>query len=185
MAKDIVMSSFVSNPFSARAHRSFQFCIPDEWYRRSKRRNVTNSSLQPSESTIKQLVALQESDDTADEEGTARFQTAASHISSASAAVRPVSPDWRSSISQARLSSLFDVWKRPVSPTSPHRPGFIPEKKIVSEPRLVEHHSGSSLLTDDEVTEVDQRFDSADFEKMLVREAFNPCRVEILTKALG
>jgi diaphanous 1 len=182
LAKNVVRSSFFSNPFSARARRGFRFCVPDEWYRRSKSRSITTGSLQPSESTIKRNAALREADDEIDEEGTARFQTAASHILSPTVAP-PASPDWRSSISQARLSSLFDVWKRPVSPTSPSPPGVSHKKKVVSEPRLVEQHSGNSLLsTGDEVTEVVQTFNATYFEQMLVRQLFIPYGAAILTE---
>jgi diaphanous 1 len=180
LVKNVIESPIFSNPFSARARRGFRFCVPDEWYRRSKPHSI---SLQPSGSTIKRTVVSREGDYEADEEGTAKFHTAASHISSSTAAAPLAPPDWRSSISQARLSSLFDVWKRPASPTSPSPAGVNHEKKIVSEPKLVEQHSGSSLLsTGNEATEVDQTFNSADFEQMLVRQSFLPYCAVVLTE---
>jgi diaphanous 1 len=161
----ITRSSFIPDPFSVKASRAFRFCVPDEWYRRSKSRDVTHTSLEPSESTIRRLVES----NTEAEEGTARFQTRTSPTSSSIVAARPASPDWRASISQARLSSIFDVWKLSTSPTSSSPANFTGEKKIVSEPRLVEQHSGSGFLSSDEEVEGSQKFNSAEFEQMLVR----------------
>src|SRR5262245_26692997 len=78
----ILQTPFVPNPFAPSAKRGFRFCVPEEWYRRSRSRPVANLSFEPSQSTIRRLAALQESDEEGtddDEEGTARFRTAASH----------------------------------------------------------------------------------------------------------
>jgi hypothetical protein len=84
------------------------------------------------------------------------------------------SPEWRSSLSQNRLSTLFDAWSNNTQSTSPKRVStvFTSERVSVSEPKLVEHHTGSSGAGSGhgnfENSETEEP-DSAEFEQMLVR----------------
>ncbi|KAG6861568.1 hypothetical protein C0995_014864 [Termitomyces sp. Mi166 len=142
LVHNIIMFQFSPNPFTRTAKRIFRVCVPDEWYRRSKSRNVSNTLLEPSESTIRQLAALQESDEEDENEGTAKVGAVpvTSRSSTATAAV------WKGSISSNRLSTLFDGWLRSSSPTSPTRSStFMPteSRKSVSEPRLLQDTTGT------------------------------------------
>jgi diaphanous 1 len=121
---------------------------------------MSTTSFETSELTLKRLGSLEESDGEDEDEGTAKL-----------GAGRPTeTADWRGSFSQNRLSSLFDGWLRPTSPASPHRNSItqpLGNRKSVSEPRLVEHHTGDTMSPDaiNEVTEDDS---SSDFDEMLV-----------------
>lgn len=145
--------------------RSFRICVPDEWYRRSKSRNVSSASLEPSQSTIRRLAALQESDEDEDDEddGTAKL--------SGDNTASPNNPDWRGSISPNRLSTLFDGWLRSPASESTHA-SFTPDnrKSVVSEPRLVEHRTGNALklASNDFSTDDESDLDESAFEDMLV-----------------
>lgn len=96
---------------------SYRFCVPDEWYRRSRTRTLSSGSLTPSEATIRRLADLEESEeedeeDSAEGEGTAKGQAA---VTQSSPTISPgnspgSSGDWRGSFSQARLSTMFEGW---------------------------------------------------------------------------
>jgi diaphanous 1 len=163
---NILQCSYASNPFSSSAKRIFYFCVPEEWYRRSKSRSIANISSEQSQSTAGRLTVLQESDaeGTDDEDGTARFQTAASHMTNTATTLQHPS-DRRGSISQNRLSSLFDGWLT-TSPTSPTRTNasLWHEKKNVSEPKLVQDRAGYHNFDNGN----DQELNVVDFEQMLV-----------------
>jgi diaphanous 1 len=167
-----VVSAPVSpNPFSTRATRKIVFCVPDEWYRRSKSRTTSSSSLEPSEETIRRLVSLQESenedDDDNDGEDTAKLQSRAKATS-----VSIQSPtDWKGSLSQARLSSMFDGWMRPTSPPTSVQTnaGSLDRRKsIVSEPRLVEQHTAGHMVTPESTHDEESDIDVTAFDAMLV-----------------
>ena len=100
---------------------SYRFSVPDEWYRRSRTRTLSSSSLTPSEATIKRLAELQESEENDEEpmegEGTAKAKAATNQSSASSP---PKSGDWRGTFSQTRLSNMFEGWL-PSSPTSATR----------------------------------------------------------------
>jgi diaphanous 1 len=169
LISNIVESPFASNPFCSSARRSFRFCIPDEWFRRSKTRPATSTPLESSETTNKRL-AESEEDRSTDDEGTAKQQKVAqaprSHNDERD------SPDWRSSLSQRRPSNLFDSLLGNSPSVSLKRASTISthERVNVSEPTLVEHHTGSSGAGngcgDSEESETEP--DSTEFEKMLV-----------------
>ena|ERR1700722_7482925 len=112
--------------------------------------------------TIKRLAALQEED--ANEGLTKRDEDSPSPSAIAS-------PDWRASISPSRLSNLFDGWIHTSTPTSPTRASavFIPDKRTVGEPKLVEHGTGNvpihTSASDDRGAD---DLDLADFEQMVV-----------------
>lgn len=137
---------------------------------------MSSASLEPSESTIRRLAALQESDEEDEDEGTAKV-----HDKPNSRGLPETSTtEMRGSVSQNRLSSLFEGWMGTSSPASSNRSSaiFIPEnRKSVSEPRLVEHHTGASLTTDripeanedDESSDVDEN----DFKQMLVGDIWS------------
>jgi hypothetical protein len=164
---NIVGFPFSPNPLSSSARRSFRFCVPDEWYRRSKSRSQSSASTEPSESTIKQLASLQEAeeDDDDDDEGTARLNETQSPRSNAT--------DGQTSAAQNRLSTMFDGFWLRSSPAAPSRSSavFSPDnrKSIVSEPKLVPHFTGGPLKENDGLDDESQDFDEAAFEAMLVR----------------
>jgi diaphanous 1 len=124
---------------------------------------MSTTSFETSESTLKRLVSLEESDDEDEDDGTAKLtedRLNAHHTDIV---------DRKGSLSQNRLTSLFDGWLRPTSPTSPSHHNSIThpsDNRIsVSEPRLVEHHTGSgSASTNGETEDVS----STDFNDMLV-----------------
>ena len=163
-----VGSPFSENPFSRRAKRCFRFCVPEEWYRRSRTRTVTASASSAAqlEATVKQLAALEEFEEEGDDEGTAKRHEL-SRTQNKETATTTVASDWRASLSPNRLSTLFDGWIRAPPPTSPTRVSaiFLPDKKSVSEPKLLEQQAANSPVS----TDVGQDdFDAADFEKMVV-----------------
>jgi diaphanous 1 len=96
---------------------SYRFCVPDEWYRRSRTRTLSSGSLTPSEATMKRLADLEESEEEDEEsaggEGTAKAQAATTQSPASSPRK---SGDWRGTFSQARLSTMFEGWL-PSSPT--------------------------------------------------------------------
>ncbi|CDO73783.1 hypothetical protein BN946_scf185015.g111 [Trametes cinnabarina] len=168
---EILENSLSTNPYGASASRSFRFCVPDEWYRRSKSRSTSSTSTVVSEDTIRRLADLQEDDEEEGEgeESTAKLkspglqeqQLGSSQISRGGF-VAPI--DWRGSISQNRFSSIIDSWMRPQSPVGHEEK---PTPKIVSEPKLVEHKAGEvSAGNSAEESAVDD-VDPADFEQML------------------
>jgi diaphanous 1 len=141
---------------------------------------VSSASFEPSQSTIRRLAALQESDEEDEDEGTAKLR-GDSHSSSRPNAT--IVSDWRGSISPNRLSNLFDGWLNSSPPTSPNAPNnrsgtiFSPDnRKNVSEPRLVEHQTGNGLkkyqIPDTSDESESEGFDEADFEEMLVRPLY-------------
>ncbi|KAG6910997.1 hypothetical protein DXG01_006051 [Tephrocybe rancida] len=162
----IIAFPFSPNPLTRAARRTFRVCVPDEWYRRSKSRNVSNASLEPSDSTIRRLAALQESEEEDEDEGTAKMnasQDSVTHIAT---------PERKGSISQNRLSNLFDGWLRPASPTSPTRNStfsLADNRKSVSEPRLLEDNPGIGNSISSTVSEAlkSDDVDGAAFDKLL------------------
>lgn len=168
----ILESPHTSNPFASSpstASRSFRFCIPDEWYRRSKSRQVSSTSTEPSEDTIRRLADLEELDENDEAEGTAKQKDLA-HPEAPASPSSSMTTEWRASISQNRLSSMFESWMRPTSPEVPT--GTISAKeKTVSEPRLVAQHTGGTIIgipfemgDSNEASEFDQQ----EFEHVLV-----------------
>ncbi|KAJ6583786.1 hypothetical protein B0H10DRAFT_2168123 [Mycena sp. CBHHK59/15] len=141
LISNVVGFPFSDNALSSSAHRSFRFCVPDEWYRRSKSRNLSSASTEPSESTIRRLASLQETEEEDEEdEGTAKLNDTVSPRASAA--------EGASSATQNRLSTMFDGWLRG-SPVTPSRSSvvFSPDnrKSVVSEPKLVPHFTGDDL----------------------------------------
>lgn len=160
---DVIERPTKSNPFGSSAIRSFRICIPDEWFRRSKSRSTSSasSSYAPSEDTVRRLESLQESDEESEEEGGTAKMKESSPSPSKSSFVAP--NDWRSSISQSRLSSMFDSW---MHPTTSADPPSTPEKKVVSEPKLLESRSSDQV---DHSTPSHGNDADSEFEQMLVR----------------
>lgn len=111
---------------------SYRFCVPDEWYRRSRTRTLSSSSLTPSEATMKRLADLQESEEEDGEpvegEGTAKAKAA---INQSPAGFPPKSGDWRGTFSQTRLSNMFEGWL-PSSPTPAARVESSPQNRRTS-----------------------------------------------------
>jgi len=156
-------------PFSVKARRFFQFSVPDEWYRRSRPRSTSSMSLEPSESTIKACQDIEAEEE--DGDGTAK-QASARAVSDGSppSPSKTKSTDWRQSLSQARLSSVFESWLRPSTPTSPPRVAktSTSERMSVSEPKLLERTNGDVGSDTNSVDAVEVDLDTDGFEQMLV-----------------
>lgn len=162
---------FSPNPFQMAAKRQFRFCVPDEWYRRSKPKGLSPAA--PSESTIRCLAALQEEEDGDEDndEGTAKIGNPNLSPSQQNVAK---TMEQRGLVTQGRLSSIFDGWLKPTSPTSSSRTSAVmssQNRKSVSEPTLVNQtttFSGSSPSGSDASDgENEDEFESG-FEEMLV-----------------
>jgi hypothetical protein len=110
-----------------------------------------------------------DNDDSTDGEGTAKQQRLIQtpHL-------HDEQRDPSDSLSKSRLPNLFDGWLSNAPSTSPKRTSIIslPERLIVSEPKLVELPTSSSGAGNDygdsENIEAEEP-DAAEFEQMLVR----------------
>ena len=164
---DLFHSSEAPSTFSAKARRYFRFSVPEEWYRRSRPRPTSSVS---SESLTEASQDIETSEEE-DGDGTAK-QARASAVSDISppSKVKFESADWRQSLSQGRLSSVFESWLRPSTPTSPTRAAknFTPERMSVSEPKLLERTGEDVVSHTSHVDAVEDDLDMADFEQMLV-----------------
>ena len=174
----IVENSFCEKPFSPKAERSFRICIPDEWFRRTKSRTNSSgaSSLAPSEDTLRRLESLEESEEETEEGGGTAKQKgdtpSQGSVSTATSGFFTATSDWRSSVAQNRLSNLFDSWMGSSNPASSPASGS-PERKKVSEPKLISHNTGGSIdFKTPSTSSSDQGqpggVDAAEFEHMLV-----------------
>lgn len=112
--------------------------------------------------TLKLLASLEESDEDEEDDGTAK-------ITKPRLSDRPqseVTPN------PSRLSSMFENWFIPASVASPTQKDLNPRsgnRMSVSEPKLVEHSTGSSLLQSDHVVPSDNEdIPEAAFEEMMV-----------------
>jgi len=165
---DLFKSLDRPSTFSAKARRSFRVSVPDEWYRRSRPRSTSSLSVEPSESTVKAALDI----DTEEEEGdgTAKQAIASAAVSDVSPPSKTKSADWRQSLSQGRLSSVFEGWLRPSTPTSPTREGksFAPERMSVSEPKLLGRTSEDAGSHTSHADAVEAELNMNDFEQMLV-----------------
>jgi len=168
--------------------RHFRFCVPDEWYRRSKSRNVSPAP-GPSESTIRRLAALQESEEDdaeeeEEEEGEGTAKLGASNPSLETDTKKTV--EQRGLVTQARLSNMFENWLYPSSPNSSTRSSavFTPDnRKSVSEPRLMDAASPNIISkrnsSDASEDESEDDFDTS-FEEMLVSGCYFSTNVTLM-----
>jgi hypothetical protein len=124
---------------------------------------------EPSESTIKACQDIETEEEGGD--GTAK-QASARAVSDDSppSPSKTKSTDWRQSLSQARLSSVFETWLHPSPPTSPPRvaKSSTPKRMSVSEPKLLERTNGVVSSDTNSVDTVDVDLDTDGFEQMLV-----------------
>jgi hypothetical protein len=166
-----VESAQVPNPFSHLATRHFRFCVPDEWYRRSKPRSISTASLAPSEATIQRLADLEEEEDQDEFErdGTAKQKNMVDSPLAADSTSKPGSGDWKGTFSQNRLSTFFDGWLPSSNP--PHPIDSPPRERMsVSEPKLLDQSFlGREMHTHSEDTSDEDEIDPADFTQLLVR----------------
>lgn len=163
LVSNVIGSPLTSNPFqSSSAWRSFRFCVPDEWFHRSKS-HLPAFLLVPSQSTLRHL-ASEDEGTSPEDEGTAKQQKFPNERRD---------PDWLSSLSQSRLSRLFDGWLSTPASTSPTRTNLMSasDRVNVSEPKLIEHLTGDTYsLNDGDSTgesNGEEPFTAA-FEQMLV-----------------
>jgi diaphanous 1 len=169
---DLFHLSDPPSTFSAKARRFFRFSVPDEWYRRSRPRPTSSLSLESSGSLTEASQDMETSEEE-DGDGTAK-QARASAVSDilppSTSKVKSESPDWRQSLSQGRLSSVFESWLRPSTPTSPTRAAknFTPERMSVSEPKLLVRAGEDVASHTSHVDAVEVDSDMEDFEQMLV-----------------
>lgn len=208
LAPTTILSHVLDSPnpptgFSSLATCSFRIAVPDEWYRRtrSKSRHRSSLSLTPSEHTIRALQDLTEEDE--DEEatngpraqseesesetegdGTARQKDLSPPPSTSGAAGgKGGRPDWRSSISQNRISTMLEGWLRPSTPTNePHQSDATPttppsNRMSVSEPvllsqngakRVVQGHGNGNGNGSEASGDEEDEFDSEEFARMVV-----------------
>lgn len=121
------------------------------------------ASLGPSEMTLKHLASLEESEEDENDEGTAKIveRTQASDRRDSETVTNPT-----------RLSSMFENWFIPTSAGSPIHKDSSPRfgnKMNVSEPKLVEHSTGSNLLRSDHFNiSDDEDVSDVTFTEMLV-----------------
>jgi diaphanous 1 len=124
-------------------------------------------SFEPSESTIKTSQDMEMSEGE-DGDGTAK-QVNACAVSDVSPPSKTKAADWRQSLSQARLSSVFESWLHPSTPTSPKTAKVsIPGRMSVSEPKLLERAEGDIGSDASSVEAVEADLDTDGFEQMLV-----------------
>lgn len=164
---------------STRLPHAIRLVVPDEWYRRSKSRSSSHSSLSLDNDTVKNSPGGKGSsgadsdDDKEDEEdGTAKANRQRSPTTPArSPQSQKTSP---STGSVNRLSSLFDGWLHlPTSPvnTPPTAPnaGVMTERLSVSEPLLLDIRNsvglGLGLPDNDDDDPPDE--EEAEFEAMM------------------
>jgi diaphanous 1 len=162
---EVLETPHVSKPLSRSATREFRFCVPDEWYRRSKPRSLSTASLTPSEATIKHLAELE--DDLSDGEGTAKQK----HDANSPPPNNKIGKgDWKETFSQNRISTFFDGWL-PSSNTSHNADSPPLERMSVSEPKLLDQSTVErEMLTKSEENASDEdEGDLADFHQMVVR----------------
>jgi diaphanous 1 len=129
-------------------------------------------SVEPSESTIKAVQEMEASEEE-EESGTAKQIPAhpASKVpDTSSAKTSATSTEWRQSLSQARLSSVFDSWLRSPTPTSPPRVTKVstPERMSVSEPKLIGLTNGDTDSQTGQEDSVEEGLDTDEFEQLLV-----------------
>lgn len=169
------LESHSSKPFSSFAVRSYQFCVPDEWYRRSQSRSQSLTSLEPYDSTVKP--AAEENED--EQEHTAK-QHGVPHSPPtplSPSGKKTFTPDGKGTLSANRLSSLFDFFSpSPTSTVSSQNATAASssgtERFSVSEPVLVDTKAAKRSSTT-ETREIgdkdsDDSLDEADFDEMMV-----------------
>ena len=87
---------------------------------------------------------------------------------------QPTGSDWRGSVSQSRLSSLFDGWLRPSSPNASNNRAsavYMPDvRKSVSGPILLDQPINASPQTESDEANGDglTATEVAEFEDMIV-----------------
>ncbi|KAH0840265.1 hypothetical protein J3R83DRAFT_1272 [Lanmaoa asiatica] len=139
---------------------AIRFCIPDQWFRRKPRSYSTQS---------RSTTSHTETDSSADEEGGGTAKQSKSSARSSkphTTTSRPVSPEWRGSVAQSRLTSLLAGWSQP-APATTSAVVATPtgNRKSVSEPLLVQQNTGGSLSTGESVGLGE--FDLEEFERCI------------------
>lgn len=113
-----------------------------------------------------------ESDDEGSIEGEGTAKQKKSDDNARARDERRNSPDWRSSLSQSRLSSLFGGWVSESPTTTPSRSSAVFAPDLVSEPKLVgriPRGAEGARVESPNPGDLDiEEPDSAEFEKMLV-----------------
>ncbi|EMD40584.1 hypothetical protein CERSUDRAFT_102967 [Gelatoporia subvermispora B] len=168
---NILESPFSTNPIGPSATRTFRFCVPDEWYRRSRSRTISSSSLTPSEATIRRLADLEEEEEEDSEvvDGTARQKDLVQpqERETISPQATGTAADWRGSVSASRLSSLLEGWVY----STPSGTGSISQRKPVSEPKLIDRRNSIIIAGPADMTTTDggaaDDVDAAVFEEFL------------------
>jgi diaphanous 1 len=131
-------------------------------------------SVEPSQSTIKAVQDMEASEEEEENAGGTAKQIPARPASkvsvSSSAKTSSSSMEWRQSLSQARLSSVFDSWLHSSTSTSPPRVTKVstPERMSVSEPMLMGRTNGDADSQTSEDDSGDDSLDADEFEQLLV-----------------
>ncbi|KAF9232167.1 hypothetical protein BU15DRAFT_55302 [Melanogaster broomeanus] len=154
---------------SSNSPPDIQFCIPDQWLRRKSRKTSTSSH-----SSADTTTNVGSAESSAEEgEGTVKQEKS----SAESATPIPTtpgsgSPEWRSSVSQSRLTGLLASWSRPApTATSAVVATSTGNRKSVSEPLLVQQHTGGTFSTGMQSIREDgansSEFDASEFERCI------------------
>ena len=143
--------------------KRYQFCVPDEWYRRP---NSRVPSIAPTEATLRRLSDMEaEEEEEMEGEGTAKQKpTAPSSPTTSTAKPRSGSPDSAGTFSSKRFSSIFDGWLGSAPAASPTQEEVEENRRpIVSEPLAIEKRVPSVSDNESELS-----CDEEDFERMIV-----------------
>ncbi|KAL4076318.1 armadillo-type protein [Scleroderma citrinum] len=136
----------------------FHFCIPECWFLRPKPRPVSMQSLS-GRMGLGTETSTEREDDTAKQK---KSIVESPPLSSS----RPVSPEWRSSIAQNRLSSFFPSWSQP-APATTSAVIASANRKSISEPLLTEQNTGGSCsLSSGIIRGSDEEWNDTDAEEL-------------------
>ncbi|KIK96072.1 hypothetical protein PAXRUDRAFT_32637 [Paxillus rubicundulus Ve08.2h10] len=162
---DILMSS--------KSPPTIQFCIPDQWLRRKPRSTSTSKH-----SLADTITSTTDAEGFAEEEGEGTVKQRNSNAGKTPIPTpRPGSPEWRSSLSQTRLTSFLSGWSQPApATTSAVVATSTGNRKSISEPLLVQQNMGSSFSAGMTSVRGDggdsNEFDAAEFERWMDQLGF-------------
>jgi len=175
---ELLKYRFAPNPFSAKARRVYRFCVPEEWYRRSRSRNVSRESAGPSESTLRRLASLQESEESEEDEDDGTAKGASSQTQKGTTKEMTKAVEEQGLVTSRRLSSMFDGWlysSQPSSSSAPDRSSIVSvaeKRKSVSEPKLLDQALNSNKHEAGDGKDGDSDLESR-FEEMMVSAPFS------------
>jgi len=114
---------------------AYHFCIPELWFLRPKPRPPSMHSLPGAGGVVQMEPFTEIGDDNTAKQKKSIVETPASG---------PVSPEWRTSIAQNRLTSFFPSWAQP-APATTSAVIASANRKSISEPLLMEQNIGGNF----------------------------------------